>query len=287
MQKKLKYFKTPFFTLVELVLVISILAILISLLQTSLTKVLNKTSELRCLNNLKNLGNAEMLYSEDYNSQWVVSHGSGNSPHYGVMGLLMTDVYTSYNDRGFALGYIKDSDVLYCPNVSRVFSNTPSRFTATYGSISGDFESKTSFRSKPVVTSKSPDTEGSTIYALPTALSQNPARMSVFLDTFYAYGTSDANPDYRAMRTSQGTNVSFRHSDRSPVLFLDGHASAKDLLDYLEGDVLMQNMTRSYFLDDAALNRVYWNNVYNRGILSDGKTIIKWNIDRTKTMRPQ
>lgn len=53
------------FTLVEMVVVIAVLLILVSLLQTSLTNVLTKAKSMDCSNNLKNLGTGVAMYTQD------------------------------------------------------------------------------------------------------------------------------------------------------------------------------------------------------------------------------
>ena len=63
------------FTLIELLVVIAILAVLSSLVQTSLKSVFEKTQKIQCTSNLKQLGSAAMMYEEDYNGEMVMSSG--------------------------------------------------------------------------------------------------------------------------------------------------------------------------------------------------------------------
>ncbi len=60
------------FTLIELLIVISVFSILLSLLQPSLLRVLKKSEELHCKQNLKNIGIGAQLWSED-NEDWSIT----------------------------------------------------------------------------------------------------------------------------------------------------------------------------------------------------------------------
>ena len=58
------------FTLVEMLVVIGIIAILASLMMPSLARAKGKANQIKCLNNMRQLGLALTLYAEDYSGEF-------------------------------------------------------------------------------------------------------------------------------------------------------------------------------------------------------------------------
>ena len=74
---------TQAFTLIELLVIFALMAMMLSMMGPAFVKVRNKARELQCLNNVRNLALAHILYAADHNDQ-LVPHAVWRPPHNGA-----------------------------------------------------------------------------------------------------------------------------------------------------------------------------------------------------------
>jgi prepilin-type N-terminal cleavage/methylation domain-containing protein/prepilin-type processing-associated H-X9-DG protein len=127
------------FTLIEILVVISVIGILAAILFPVFAHVREKGRQTTCLSNLKQLGMGTLLYVQDYDER-IYPYGYGLGYQY------TWEYYTDFNadhpndySRGFLYPYVKDARVFTCPDAigfeGTVGSNTGSYGLNTYLSV--------------------------------------------------------------------------------------------------------------------------------------------------------
>ncbi|HWD38534.1 MAG TPA: prepilin-type N-terminal cleavage/methylation domain-containing protein [Fimbriimonas sp.] len=114
MYKSRSHFKA--FTLIELLVVIAIIAILAAILFPVFAQAKAAAKGAVCLSNLKNVGLASMIYSNDFDDQKVPKYGSWDNVYtYWWFGSTTYPATTVDGTKGILYPYMKNQEIMDCP----------------------------------------------------------------------------------------------------------------------------------------------------------------------------
>ena len=191
------------FTLIELLVVIAIIAILAAILFPVFARAREKARQTSCLNNLKQLGTALVMYAQDYDERFCRSYY-----YHGPRG---PDTLTFWQET--LEPYIGNKQVQVCPSHRWTYVHTNPPFTSSYA-IVGMRKTRDGVICEKIAEGK-------------LAAIEDPAGTIALCDSAYAeiYGPWSSHPDPLVFsEVGEMSRVAEEHNEGANYAFADGHA---------------------------------------------------------------
>ncbi|MDQ8192979.1 type II secretion system protein [Coraliomargarita sp. SDUM461004] len=211
------------FTLIELLVVIAVIAILASILMTSLGRVSEKALLTTSLSNIRELHAANTMYANDNGGHYVPIASRDNNGT--LLRWLENDQYRAF------LGLQEDQewpDDLFSPNANVLDSHGKPRFDRSYAM----------------------NITGLTGYSTPGNLWQlsvykvdEPAKTIAMTDALDWIVSYYGTKKYTGVEVSSGSTVAYRYSGKAAVIYYDGHTAAHTMEE-------ISDKSEAWFLDN-------------------------------------
>ena len=235
------------FTLIELLVVIAIIAILAAILFPVFAQAKEAAKKTTCLSNVKQLNNAWIMYSTDYDDHWVTTGKQYFAAGTDTTQQQVDQLGGNPNDFFYlAQPYVKNFDIFYCPDRNVITGSSTNGFhdgsssangrLFGYGMNYGPLHNRAGYGLFHASTKYDPSSVwyGQRHYFPGRSFSEfvNPAGMTSTQDT----GDSPqyTNSPYDMCQTDDGTGAlentqrcnseEFRHNGYWSYGFTDGHA---------------------------------------------------------------
>lgn len=233
-------FSFSFFTLIELLMVIAIIAILSTLLLPSLNKAKETARKISCVSKLKQLGLMTTMYTNTYNENFPYYTAYYDGEYYSWAQLLAftNDRFTSLIDArnhrpyhyttSYYNGMLKYWADFMCPSQSRLWCDAPPPPNASNSSFSytvniaifGNYDSSNGWANPMILSRIARPSSNGLLWDSPDIRTKEDTRQS---------RAEQYEHIWLARDYSGGPCVGFIHNRRCNILYADGHAADSGL----------------------------------------------------------